>query len=143
MPNTRKKKLARTQTRRKQRGGSAITNSNKLTGLLAGINNSPGLLAGIKRALNSPGPGDLSRIQSSYKTMASNQLYDLIYAQTSVSVFRQDGKLTSPALIWDHGVNQPASITAGKPGIHIYIMLDSKTGKYILVGVFNRPEPNN
>ena len=115
MANTRKRKLKQRQTRRKQRGGSTITNTNKLTGLLTGINNSPGLLAGIKVALNSPGPGDLTRIQSSYKTMASNQLYDLIYA-TGVSVFQQDGKLASPSLIWDHGVNQPASITAGKPG---------------------------
>lgn len=52
----------------------------------------------------------------SNKPINKNQfhLYDFIY----------NNNLTELQLIWDHGVNKPETITAGKQGYHIYVLVN-------------------
>ena len=54
----------------------------------------------------------VSQIQARYKTQQQYQLYDFIF----------DTKTKQLSKIWDHETNNPMSITAGLPGIHIYVV---------------------
>ncbi len=54
----------------------------------------------------------VNQIQSRYKTQQQYQLYDFIF----------DTKTKQLSKIWDHETNNPMSITAGLPGIHIYVV---------------------
>ena len=73
-------------------------------------------------------------LTNNLETIRSNQLvntsrlYDFIYQRQS----------HTPTLlkIWDHGINNPESITAGLPGIHIYTIISNNEAK--IIGTFIR-----
>jgi hypothetical protein len=75
-------------------------------------------------------------LTNNLETIISNQLvntsrlYDFIYQNQSQS--------HTPTLlkIWDHGINNPESITAGLPGIHIYTIISNNEAK--IIGTFIR-----
>jgi hypothetical protein len=54
------------------------------------------------------------------------RLYDFIFDN-------QNNKLLK---VWDHGLNNPSSITAGLPGIHIYTIISNNEAT--LIGTFIR-----
>lgn len=130
-------------------GGSGKINNKILQQtIIKNINTDPGLLANITRDLGNPRATTLESLQQAYSTnYTGKQLYDLIYlagAQTNKQPPAIKKKvLTQPGLIWDHGINQSHTITAGLPGLHIYILLDVARNKYDLLGIFlRRPMPN-
>jgi len=74
---------------------------------------------------------NLQDIINNYKTKQSYNLYDFIFDKSS----------SNPRLlkIWDHKTNDPNSITAGLPGIHIYVIIDSRyINKFEIIGKFIR-----
>ena len=71
----------------------------------------------------------VSQIQARYKTQQQYQLYDFIF----------DTKTKQLSKIWDHETNNPMSITAGLPGIHIYIVkIDKNQNTFEIIGKFTR-----
>jgi hypothetical protein len=72
---------------------------------------------------------DLSIIITKYTQIQLYQLYDFIFPLGLTT-------LTTPMVIWDHGKNDPNSITAGLPGVHIYAII--KNGKYEVLDRFIR-----
>ena len=71
----------------------------------------------------------VSQIQTRYKTQQQYQLYDFIF----------DTKTKQLSKIWDHETNNPMSITAGLPGIHIYIVkIDKNQNTFEIIGKFTR-----
>jgi hypothetical protein len=66
---------------------------------------------------------NLETIKSN-KLIQTSRLYDFIF---------QNQKLFK---IWDHAINNPSSITAGLPGIHIYVILNNN--QHQIVGTFIR-----
>ncbi len=74
--------------------------------------------------------GNLNDIIESYKEKANNQLYDFIYTKNDKQQYVLD-------TLWDHETGKPESITAGKPGVHIYVVKMSD-GKFAIIGKFER-----
>jgi hypothetical protein len=69
------------------------------------------------------------QIQSRYKTQQQYQLYDFIF----------DTKTKQLSKIWNHETNNPMSITAGLPGIHIYVVkTDENQNIFEIIGKFTR-----
>ncbi len=67
-------------------------------------------------------------VQDVYRTRyGTKQLYDFIFSNEQFNTLIK---------IWDHKVNDPSSITAGLPGIHLYTIYDN--GKYQVIGKFIR-----
>jgi hypothetical protein len=62
---------------------------------------------------------DLIKIRSRYEEYGSPALIDHIYEGKSPETFDINAL---PSHIYNHGVGKPESITAGIPGIHVYIM---------------------
>jgi hypothetical protein len=87
-------------------------------------------------------PDELNNIQQTYSKQSNKQLYDLIYFAGEPFPIK-DNFLRTPEIIWNHSTNQPESITAGKPGIHIYIMLDVSIKQYSLLDIFLRSSSSN
>ncbi len=143
----RTKRMALNNNYNIQHGGNNLLN-NKLEAqvIMEVINADTSLLANIKAGLALAGttPTDLNKIIDNYrKQLAGLHLYDLIYpAPANNIISATTGKLTAPGLIWDHLVNNPDSITAGKPGLHIYVVastgIKNNKKKYLLAGIFNR-----
>jgi len=124
-------------------GAGKINNKILQQTIIKNINNDPGLLANITRGLANPRATTIESLQQAYSTNHyGKQLYDLIYlagAQNNKFPPAIKNKvLTQPGLIWDHGINHPQTITAGLPGLHIYIVLDVAAKKYDLLEIFLR-----
>ena len=77
---------------------------------------------------------DLSIITKKYTQNQLYQLYDFIFP---LELTLQK----TPKVIWDHGKNDPNSITAGLPGVHIYAII--KNGKYEVLDRFVRNNANS
>lgn len=133
-----------TKKKNKYFGGAGKINNKILQQtIIKNINNDPGLLANITRGLANPRATNIDSLRQAYSTNHyGKQLYDLIYlagAQNNILPPAIKNKvLTQPGLIWDHGINQPKTITAGLPGLHIYVLLDVVAKKYDLLGIFLR-----
>lgn len=125
------KKLNRIQ---KQRAGAGqITDTNLIAKILAKVNSDTVLIGNITTALQQKEKPSVAALQRAYTSVAnSTRLFDLIYAGQALTKY---DTATQPSLIWDHGINNPESITAGKPGTHIYIYEDNTTGLFKLLGV--------
>ena len=54
----------------------------------------------------------VNQIQARYQPQQQFQLYDFIFDANTKSLIK----------VWDHQTNNPTSITAGLPGIHIYVI---------------------
>jgi hypothetical protein len=68
---------------------------------------------------------ELNDIILSYEQKKDNQLYDFIYVENELTT------------LWDHGKNMPETISAGKPGVHIYV-IKTTDGKFEIIGKFLR-----
>jgi hypothetical protein len=78
----------------------------------------------------------LDPIKRKYSATASQyHLYDLIYESKILTTYNP-----KPTKIWDHGTNNPTSITAGLPGTHIYVY-ESPASKFNLLGVVINNNP--
>lgn len=69
------------------------------------------------------------QIQARYKTQQQYQLYDFIFDINTKQLIK----------VWNHETNDPMSITAGLPGIHIYVVkTDENQNMFELIGKFTR-----
>jgi hypothetical protein len=147
---TYKRRLTKLKKRQKTRkvnhkgGNQQLTNGDVIGQIITLVNGTPDLITEINNALQnynlqkSSTNDKVKALQQKYSTgLSSYQLYDLIYADQSLEVYNSQKR---PSLIWNHGINNPKSITAGKLGTHIYIYKDSKSGLYKLLGVIIRKD---
>lgn len=121
-------------------GSQQLTDQNMIGQIMTTLNTNPGnIISEINTALQSYAQqnksADLAVKELQQKYSSGTQLYDLIYANQKLKVYDLQKR---PSLIWNHGVNDPKSITAGKPGTHIYIYKDISTGVFKLLGVIIR-----
>lgn len=65
-----------------------------------------------------------------YKINMDKHLYDFIYTMN------ENGKYIL-ATLWDHEIGKPESITAGKLGVHIYV-IKTNEGEFEIIGKFER-----
>ena len=140
------KQKKRKQTRKVNRkishngGNQQLTAQTGIAQIISKVNANPGNIIGeINTALQNyiqqkPSTDSaVTALQQKYSTgLSGNKLYDLIYVGQKLT---QYDSTKSPSLIWNHGVNHPKSITAGKLGTHIYIYEDANTGSLKLLGV--------
>jgi hypothetical protein len=85
----------------------------------------------INSSIKSPDM-DLENIKDKYRNQQQYHLYDFIF---DLNLAKQ------PKLIkvWDHMRNDPESITAGLPGIHIYVIIDQNIKPiFTFIGKFTR-----
>ncbi len=69
------------------------------------------------------------QIQARYKTQQQYQLYDFIFDINTKQLIK----------VWNHETNNPMSITAGLPGIHIYVVkTDDNINTFKIIGKFTR-----
>jgi hypothetical protein len=76
---------------------------------------------------------DIQNIRERYtQKFMGKRLVDVIYDSLS------PGIKTNPKMCWDHGIDNPKSITGGLSGIHVYVADTGSVGmsKWKLVGVF-------
>jgi hypothetical protein len=69
----------------------------------------------------------VNEIQSIYKKQKQYQLYDFIFDNESKQLIK----------VWNHENNNPESITAGLPGIHIYV-IKFDNNNYHIIGKITR-----
>jgi hypothetical protein len=69
----------------------------------------------------------VNQIQARYQPQQQFQLYDFIFDANTKSLIK----------VWDHQTNNPTSITAGLPGIHIYIIKLNEQ-QYQIIGKITR-----
>ena len=142
------KQKKRKQTRKVNRkishngGNQQLTDQNIFSQIITSVNGTPELITAINNALQNytqqkPSTDSaVKALQQKYSTgISGNKLYDLIYANQKLT---QYDSTKSPSLIWNHGVNNPKSITAGKLGTHIYVYKDANTSLFKLLGVIIR-----
>lgn len=138
-----KKRIQTRKANRKtnHRGGSQqLTDQNMIGQIMTTLNTNPGNIIGeINTTLQSYAQqnksADLAVTDLQHKYSSGTQLYDLIYENQKFKVYDSQKR---PSLIWDHGVNNPTSITAGLPGTHIYIYKEPNTGMFKLLGIIIR-----
>jgi predicted Fe-Mo cluster-binding NifX family protein len=125
-------------------GASQLTDQNIFSQIITAINGTPKLITAINNALQTYSlqktstDSAVKALQQKYSTsISSTQLYDLIYANQTLTKYDAAKR---PSLIWDHSVNNPKSITAGKLGTHIYVYKDSNTNLFKLLGVIIRQD---
>lgn len=126
------KKARRLHKRKLQTGGvGQISNPTLIKNILAKLNASPQLIASINTELNL-----LDKTKITVDTLKNkyngSRLFDLIYANKTLTKYEPS---IIPTLIWEHGFNNPDSITAGMVGTHIYIYNDDATKTFKLLGV--------
>jgi hypothetical protein len=73
---------------------------------------------------------DLESIKKIYESKKSMQLYDFIYEKQKDGIYQ----LTT---IWDHGIGNLDSITAGIKGVHVYV-IKTNEGNFEIIGKFER-----
>ncbi len=74
----------------------------------------------------------LEDIKNKYRGLQKYHLYDFIFDLSQ----NNPPKLIK---VWDHNTNDPESITAGLPGIHIYTIIDNDIdNKFKIIGKFTR-----
>ena len=85
----------------------------------------------IEIARDSSKNDSLENIKQNYITKSTLQLYDFIYDN------QNNTKLIK---IWDHERNNPGSITAGLPGVHVYVIIENSKIPQIfeIIGKFIR-----
>ena len=140
-----KKRIQTRKANRKtnHRGGSQqLTDQNMIGQIITTLNTNPGNIIGeinaaLQRYAQQNKSADLAVKELQQKYSSGTQLYDLIYENQKLKVYDSQKR---PSLIWNHGVNDPKSITAGKPGTHIYIYKDSSSGIFKLLGVIIRKD---
>lgn len=126
-------------------GNQQLTDQTEIAQIISKVNTNPGNIIGeiniaLKKYIQQKPSTDsaVKAMQQKYSTgLSGNKLYDLIYANQK---FTQYDSAKSPSLIWNHGVNNPKSITAGKLGTHIYMYKDSNTNQFKLLGVIIRQD---
>lgn len=59
----------------------------------------------------------------------NKHLYDLIY-ENEPTLEKARIRLGKPDKIYDHGINNPETITAGIPGVHIYLLFNNNDKKW-------------
>lgn len=126
-------------------GNQQLTDQNIISQILTNINtNSGNIISEINIALQNYNLQKLSTkekikaLQETYSTSISGtQLFDLIYTGQKLTHY---DSAKNPSLIWNHGVNNSKSITAGKLGTHIYVYKDSNTNLFKLLGVIIRQD---
>jgi hypothetical protein len=69
----------------------------------------------------------VNQIQARYQPQQQFQLYDFIFDANTKSLIK----------VWDHQTNNPTSITAGLPGIHIYV-IKLNDQQYQIIGKITR-----
>lgn len=140
-----KKRIQTRKANRKtnHRGGSQqLTDTNTVSQIMTTLNTNPGnIISEINTALQNyqqqNKSADLAVKELQQKYSSGTQLYDLIYENQKLKIYDSQKR---PSLIWNHGVNDPKSITAGKPGTHIYVYKDSNSGLFKLLGVIIRKD---
>jgi len=139
-----KSSTKKTKTQKKQKGGQPqvpgqmtmdmcsadVLNTESYKSILAQLQ----IPDGINKYLAS----DIQKIQDEYKTkFAGKRLVDVIYDLPQPEIKPVLGQLINqkPKMCWDHGTDNPESITGGAPGIHLYIAKFLDAG-WQLVGIF-------
>lgn len=140
----RSNKCCKTRKINHKGGNQQLTNTNIINQIIAAVNGTPELITEINNALQnyssqqSSTNKKVNALQQKYSIgINDNQLYDLIYVGQKLTQY-DSAKQSNPSLIWDHGVNDPKSITAGKPGTHIYIYKEPSSGVLKLLGIIIR-----
>lgn len=141
---TKKQKINTKNHNTQHAGANQLTDQNIINQIITAVNRTPELITEINNALQNY---NLQKISTNKKVNAlqqkysaeqnDKQLYDLIYVGQKLTQY-DSAKQSIPSLIWDHGINNPNSITAGKLGTHIYIYKDSNSGLFKLLGVIIR-----
>lgn len=147
---TNKRQVNRSNKRCKTRkinhkgGNHQLTDQNIINQIITAVNGTPKLITEINNALQNYSSQQSSTnkkvkaLQQKYSSeISGTQLYDLIYVGQKLTQY-DSVKQSNPSLIWDHGVNDPKSITAGKLGTHIYVYKDANSGMLKLLGVVIR-----
>ena len=123
-------------------GNQQLTDQNIFSQIITSVNGTPELITAINNVLQNYSSQTTSTdsavkaLQQKYSTSISGtQLYDLVYTGQKLT---QYDSTKNPSLIWNHGINNPKSITAGKLGTHIYVYKDSNTSQFKLLGVIIR-----
>lgn len=130
------KKLNRTQ--KQHAGAGQITDTNLITNILAKVNSDTVLIGNITTALQQKEKPSIATLQQAYTSVANgSRLFDLIYDSQALTTY---DTAKQPSLIWDHGINNPKSITAGKLGTHIYIYKDNTSSLFKLLGVIYKKD---
>lgn len=124
----RKRKNWSKNNRKIMKGGDAISDKDSF---FNGLSESTKTMINNVVNLTSKYPtSDLATIKTIYESKQSMQLYDFIYEKNMDGQY----KLTT---IWDHEIGHPESITAGKLGVHIYV-IKTNEGKFEIIGKFER-----
>jgi hypothetical protein len=150
IPNLQKNKKTKKQNTNNKNhntqhaGASQLTDQNISSQIITAINGTPELITAINNALQNYDLQKLSTkdkikaLQETYSTsIIGTQLFDLIYTGQKLTHY---DSAKNPSLIWNHGVNNSKSITAGKLGTHIYVYKDSNTNLFKLLGVIIRKD---
>lgn len=125
-------------------GANQLTDQNIINQIITTVNRTPELITEINNALQNYNLQKIStkkkikELQQKYSAgLSSYQLYDLIYVGQKLTQY-DSAKQSIPSLIWDHGINNPNSITAEKLGTHIYVYKDSSSELFKLLGIVIR-----
>ena len=144
-----KSRPKKTKTQKKQKGGQPPIPGTMIMDMCSAEVLTTESYKSILAQLNLANPAqvstDIKTIQTQYtKDFAGKRLVDVIYDLPHPGIKPVLGQLIDqkPNICWDHGINNPASITGALPGIHIYVV-DMSIGnaygpKWQLVGVFIR-----
>ena len=144
-----KSRPKKTKTQKKQKGGQPPIPGTMTMDMCSAEVLTTESYKSILAQLNLANPAqvstDIKTIQTQYtKDFAGKRLVDVIYDLPQPGIKPVLGQLTDqkPKMCWDHGINNPTSITGALPGIHVYIpniLLGQANGpKWQLVGVFIR-----
>lgn len=137
--------LKQIKTQKKQKGGQPTQVPGQMTMDMCSVeilntDSYKSILAQFQLpvAINKYLVADIQKIRDEYVAkFAGKRLVDVIYDLPQSGIKPVLGQLTNqkPKMCWDHGIDNPISITGGSPGIHVYIVEFLDVG-WQLVGIF-------